>query len=60
MEKQKNYTFRVTHPDFGTTKVVAVDVDSAILAAAKEWGLGRDWANIVGDCTTLRGKEWKG
>ncbi len=59
MAKKKIYTFRVTHPDFPTQTVTAEDVDGAIFKAAKEWGLGRDWASVIDDAIPLRLGEVK-
>lgn len=59
MSKQKIYTFRVIHPDFPTQTVTAEDADSAIFKAAKEWGLGRDWASVIDDAIPLRLGEVK-
>ena len=59
MSKQKFYTFRVTHPDFPTLTVIAEDDKKAIFKAAKEWGLGRDWASFIEDAIPLRLGEVK-
>lgn len=59
MAKKKIYTFRVTHPDYSTQTVTAVDDQEAILKAAKAWGLGRDWPTIVDEAIPLRIGEVK-
>ena len=59
MAKKKIYTFRVTHPDFPIQTVNAEDDKSAIMKAAKEWGLGRDWASVIDEAIPLRLGEVK-
>lgn len=59
MSKQKIYTFRVTHPDFPIQTVNAEDDKSAIMKAAKEWRLGRDWASVIDEAIPLRLGEVK-
>lgn len=59
MAKKKIYTFRVTHPQYPTLTVIAEDDREAIFKAAKEWGLGRDWASVIDDAIPLRLGEVK-
>ncbi len=59
MEKEKIYTWRVTHPDYPTQTVAAEDGKKAIYEAAKLWGLGRDWASVIDDAIPLRLGEVK-
>ena len=59
MSKQTIYTFMVTHPDFPIQTVNAEDDKSAIMKAAKEWGLGRDWASVIDEAIPLRLGEVK-
>lgn len=54
MPKKKIYTFRVIHQNFPTKTVNAEDDKSAIMKAAKEWGLGRNWASVIGEAVALR------
>lgn len=54
MSKQKNYTFRVTHPDYPTLTVIAEDGKEAIFKAAKLWGLRKNWNSVVEDAIPLR------
>ena len=59
MAKKNIYTFRVTHPDFPIQTVNAEEDKSAIMKAAKEWGLGRDWASVIDEAIPLRLGEVK-
>ena len=48
MEHGNKYLFRVVHPNHGEGEVTAGDRYSAVVAAAKEWGLR--WTTIAKDC----------
>lgn len=46
--------FEVTHPAFGTCRVLAPDADSSIVAAAELWHQAWTRLDFYGQCTVSR------
>ena len=49
---ETKYRWRVTHPEHGTTEVLAVDRLRALTAAAMQWQ--QRWTLIARDCDIVK------
>ena len=55
MCEDKPLRFTVTHPDYGTAEVEALDKAAATVEAARLWGAV--WREIACECTVSRGQR---
>ena len=53
--KDKPLRFVVTHPEYGTAEVIALDKAAATVEAARLWGAV--WREIACECTVSRGRR---